>query len=152
VLLEARRNGFLYRSRRAELHREGHAPDYPATVATPWRLACDQLSAPAWALLNLLAWYVPDTIPLDQLLAPDTDPHTPRPGQRGVSTAADRPTPPAPAITELVAYGLLTHAGGAAGSVVGYPVAACAPNSEPITPCWLPTGSAGGVDPRPLSS
>jgi hypothetical protein len=73
VLLEARRNGFLYRSRRAELHREGHAPDYPATVATPWRLACDQLSAPAWALLNLLAWYAPDTIPLDHLLTPDTD-------------------------------------------------------------------------------
>jgi hypothetical protein len=123
VLLEARRNGFLYRSRRAELHREGHAPDYPATVATPWRLACDQLCAPEWALLNLLAWYAPDTIPLDQLLTPDTDHLTlPDPVNAASQPRLTDPLHQHRAILELVAYGLLTHAGGAAGSVVGYPL------------------------------
>ena len=112
MLLEARRNGFLYRSRRAELHREGHAPDYPATVATPWRLACDQLCAPAWALLNLLAWYAPDTIPLDQLLTPDTNHLTlPDPVNAASQPRLTDPLHQHRPITELVAYGLLTHAG-----------------------------------------
>jgi DNA-binding SARP family transcriptional activator len=102
----------LYRNRRAELHQQGHVPDYPDTVATTWQLTFDQLSSPARALLNLLAWYAPGAIPLDLLLAPDrgclrlTDP---------INTAL-RPLVTDSlqrhrAVTELIAYGLLTRAG-----------------------------------------
>jgi DNA-binding SARP family transcriptional activator len=102
----------LYRYRRAELHREGHAPDYPATVATTWQLAFDQLTPLARALLNLLAWYAPDTIPLDQLLAPDTDHlQLPEPVHTPLRPLLTDPLQQHRAITELVAYGLLTRAG-----------------------------------------
>jgi DNA-binding SARP family transcriptional activator len=102
----------LYRSRRAELHQQGHAPDYPATVATTWQLAFDQLSAPAQALLNVLAWYAPDTIPLDRLLTCDADRLT-------LAEPADRLLRPLltdalhrhRAITELISYSLLTRVG-----------------------------------------
>jgi DNA-binding SARP family transcriptional activator len=107
----------LYRSRRAELHQHGHAPDYPDTLATTWRLAFDQLSAPARAVLNLLAWYAPDTIPLDRLLTADAAslqlPDSIGPLLRPVlcdSLHQHR------AITELIGYGLLTRTG-PAGSV-----------------------------------
>ncbi|HEV7450292.1 MAG TPA: sigma-70 family RNA polymerase sigma factor [Pseudonocardiaceae bacterium] len=102
----------LYRYRRAELHREGHAPDYPATVATTWQLAFDQLTPLARALLNLLAWYAPDTIPLDQLLAPDTDHlQLPEPVHTPLRPLLTDPLQQHRAITELVAYGLLSRAG-----------------------------------------
>ncbi len=102
----------LYRVRRAELHQQGHAPDYPDTVSTTWQLAFDQLSPEARALLNLLAWYAPDAIPLDQLLNPDTD-HLVLPKQvesvlRPLLADELRQHR---AITELIAYGLVTHAG-----------------------------------------
>jgi DNA-binding SARP family transcriptional activator len=102
----------LYRSRRAELHRQGHAPDYPATVATTWQLAFDQLSAPAQALLNVLAWYAPDTIPLDRLLTCDTDRLTLGEPANGLlrpllTDALHRHR----AITELISFSLLTRAG-----------------------------------------
>lgn len=107
----------LYRCRRAELHQQGHAPDYPATVATTWQLAFDQLSAPARALLNLLAWYAPDTIPLDRLLTADTDhlklPEPVNTVLRPLLTDALRRHQ---AITELISYGLLTR-NGPGGSV-----------------------------------
>jgi DNA-binding SARP family transcriptional activator len=107
----------LYRCRRAELHQQGHAPDYPATVATTWQLAFDQLSAPARALLNLLAWYAPDTIPLDRLLTADTDhlklPEPVNTVLRPLLTDALRRHR---AITELISYGLLTR-NGPGGSV-----------------------------------
>jgi DNA-binding SARP family transcriptional activator len=107
----------LYRSRRAELHQQGHAPDYPATVATTWQLAFDQLSTPAQALLNVLAWYAPDTIPLDRLLTCDTD-------RLRIPDPANCPLRPLlidalhrhRAITELISYGLLTRVG-SGGSV-----------------------------------
>lgn len=102
----------LYRYRRAELHHEGHAPDYPATVATTWQLTFDQLTPLARALLNLLAWYAPDTIPLDQLLAPDTDHRQlPEPVDTPLRPLLSDPLQQHRAITELVAYGLLTRAG-----------------------------------------
>lgn len=102
----------LYRSRRAELHRQGHAPDYPATVATTWQLAFDQLSAPAQALLNVLAWYAPDTIPLDRLLTCDADRLTLGEPANGLlrpllTDALHRHR----AITELISFSLLTRAG-----------------------------------------
>jgi predicted ATPase len=108
----------LYRSRRAELHQQGHAPDYPETLATTWQLAFDQLSPSARALLNLLAWYAPDAIPLDRLLTAETD-HLQLPAP--VTAALARPLlndalHQQQAITELLAYGLLTR-GGPAGSV-----------------------------------
>jgi DNA-binding SARP family transcriptional activator len=102
----------LYRCRRAELHREGHAPDYPATVATTWQLTFDQLTPLARALLNLLAWYAPDTIPLDQLLDPATDHlQLPEPIHTTLRPLLIDPLQQHRAITELVAYGLLTRAG-----------------------------------------
>lgn len=102
----------LYRSRRAELHQQGHAPDYPATVATTWQLAFDQLSAPAQALLNVLAWYAPDTIPLDRLLTCDPDRLTLGEPADGLlrpllTDALHRHR----AITELISYSLLTRVG-----------------------------------------
>ncbi len=102
----------LYRDRRAELHREGHAPDYPDTVATTWQLTFDQLTPLARALLSLLAWYAPDTIPLDQLLAPDTDHlQLPEPVHTALWPLLIDQLQQHRAITELVAYGLLTRAG-----------------------------------------
>ncbi|MGH3825260.1 MAG: AAA family ATPase, partial [Pseudonocardiaceae bacterium] len=102
----------LYRSRRAELHQQGHAPDYPATVATTWQLAFEKLTPPAQALLNILAWYAPDTIPLDRLLTCDTDRLTLREPADGLlrpllSDALHRHR----AITELISYGLLSRIG-----------------------------------------
>jgi DNA-binding SARP family transcriptional activator len=102
----------LYRSRRAELHQQGHAPDYPATVATTWELAFDQLSTPAQALLNVLAWYHPGAVPLDRLLTCDTD----RLALREPAASLLRPLLSDAlhrhqAITELISYGLLTRAG-----------------------------------------
>jgi hypothetical protein len=58
----------LYRARRAELHREGVAPDYDKTVATTWTLAFEALDAPARAVLSLIAWCAPDEIPIKTLL------------------------------------------------------------------------------------
>jgi Helix-turn-helix domain/NB-ARC domain/Tetratricopeptide repeat len=101
----------LYRRHRAELHQHGDAPDYPATVATTWQLAFDQLTPLARALLNLLAWYASDAIPLDRLLTTDTD-HLPLPEQ--IETLlrpllADELCQHR-VVTELVFYGLLTRA------------------------------------------
>lgn len=101
----------LYRRRRAELHQRGHAPDYPATVATTWQLAFDQLTPRARALLNLLAWYASDAIPLDRLLTTDAD-HLALPEQIEVllqplmvdELCQHR------VVTELISYGLLTRA------------------------------------------
>ncbi|MGH3803206.1 MAG: AAA family ATPase, partial [Pseudonocardiaceae bacterium] len=102
----------LYRHRRAELHQQGHAPDYPKTVATTWQLTFEQLTPSARALLNLLAWYAPDTIPLDQLLAPATDHlQLPEPAQTMLRPLLIDPLHQHRAVTELVAYGLLTRAG-----------------------------------------
>lgn len=102
----------LYRSRRAELHQQGHAPDYPATVATTWQLAFDRLSCPAQALLNVLAWYAPDTIPLDRLLTCDPDRLTLDEPANGLlrpllTDALHRHR----AISELISYSLLTRVG-----------------------------------------
>ena len=102
----------LYRCRRAELHQQGHAPDYPATVATTWQLAFDELSSSARALLHLLAWYAPDAIPLDRLLTTDAG-HLEFPGPVSASLRAllTDPLQQHQGITELMAYGLLTHSG-----------------------------------------
>ncbi len=102
----------LYRRRRAALHREGYVPDYPATVATTWQLAFDRLPGPSRALLCLLTWYAADAIPLDLLLASDTD-RIELPGQVGERLRAllvdeihrHRAT------AELITYGLLTRSG-----------------------------------------
>jgi DNA-binding SARP family transcriptional activator len=102
----------LYRSRRAELHQQGHAPDYPATVATTWQLAFDQLSARAQALLNVLAWYAPDTIPLDRLLTCETDRLTLRePAHSLLMPLLADALLRHQAITELMSYSLLTRVG-----------------------------------------
>jgi DNA-binding SARP family transcriptional activator len=101
----------LYRNRRAELHQQGHAPDYPDTVATTWQLAFDQLSPPARALLNLLAWYATDAIPLDRLLAADPDSHKlVEPVNATLRPLLTDPLHRHRAVTELITYGLLTHA------------------------------------------
>jgi DNA-binding SARP family transcriptional activator len=102
----------LYRSRRAELHQQGRAPDYPDTVATTWQLAFDQLSPPARALLNLLAWYAPDVIPLDRLLTAETDQlQLPAPVTALLWPLLTDSLHQHKAITELLAYGLLTRSG-----------------------------------------
>ena len=107
----------LYRCRRADLHREGHAPDYPNTVATTWQLAFDQLGPSARAVLNLLAWYAPDLIPLDRLLTPDSAHLTlPDPVNTLLRPLLVDELRRHRAVTELIAYGLLTRAG-PAGSV-----------------------------------
>jgi DNA-binding SARP family transcriptional activator len=107
----------LYRSCRTELHQQGRAPDYPDTVATTWQLAFEQLCPSARALLNLLAWYAPDTIPLDRLLSSDTDHRElPEPVNTLLRPLLLDPLHRHRAITELITYGLLTRAG-PAGSV-----------------------------------
>jgi hypothetical protein len=104
----------LYCHRRAELHQQGHAPDYPDTVATTWQLAFDQLPPGGRALLNLLAWYAPDAIPLDQLLAPHPDGERLKlaePANTALRPLLSDPLQRHRAVTELIAYGLLTRAG-----------------------------------------
>lgn len=101
----------LYRCRRAELHGEGHAPDYPYTVATTWQLAFDQLSPSAQAVLNLLAWYAPHSIPLDRLLTPHADLTLPEPVNTLLQPLLADELHQHRVATELAAYGLLTRAG-----------------------------------------
>ncbi len=111
----------LYRRRRVDLHQQGHAPDYPDTVATTWTLAFDQLTPSARAVLNLLAWYAPHPIPLDRLLTPDTDRLTlPKPADELLRPLLIDELHQHRAVTELAAYGLLTRAG-SPGSVTVLP-------------------------------
>jgi DNA-binding SARP family transcriptional activator len=107
----------LYRDRRSELHQQGHVPDYPDTVATTWQLAFDQLSPSARALLNVLAWYASDAIPLDRLLAADPDRlKLAEPVNAALWPLVTDQLQRQRAVTELIAYGLLTR-GGPLGSV-----------------------------------
>lgn len=89
----------LYRDRSTELHEEGRPADYPHTVATTWQLAIDRLTKPAQALLNLLAFYAPDAIPVRRLLTAVDE------GPLADELARHR------AIGELCAYSLVTPAG-----------------------------------------
>jgi AAA ATPase domain/Tetratricopeptide repeat len=57
----------LYRS--TDLHQDGRPADYPHTVATTWQLAMDRLSESARFMLNVLAFYAPDAIPVHRLFA-----------------------------------------------------------------------------------
>jgi hypothetical protein len=54
----------FYRDRTAELLDDNPPDDYPHTVATTWQVAIDKLPEPARNLLNLLAHYAPDSIPI----------------------------------------------------------------------------------------
>jgi len=101
----------LYRCRRAELHQQGHAPDYPATVATTWQLAFSQLSPAARAVLNLLAWYAPDTIPLDRLFSPGIDIELPAPAEALLRSLIIDELHRHQTVTELITYGLLSRSG-----------------------------------------
>ena len=82
----------LYRDRGAELHAEGRPADYPHTVATTWQLAMDRLTDQARELLNLIARYAPDAIPVHLLLSSWDELTRHR------------------AIGELIAYGLVSPA------------------------------------------
>jgi hypothetical protein len=107
----------LYRRHRAALHREGHLPDYPATVATTWQIAFDQLATPSRALLYLLAWYAPEAIPLDRLLAPNTDQiELPEPVGALLRPLLVDEIQRHRAISDLLAYSLITR-DGSGGSV-----------------------------------
>ncbi|HKO54623.1 MAG TPA: FxSxx-COOH system tetratricopeptide repeat protein [Thermoanaerobaculia bacterium] len=54
----------LFRTRRDELWKDEEPPeDYPATVATTWSLAFDQLSPEAIALMNMASVLAPEPIP-----------------------------------------------------------------------------------------
>jgi hypothetical protein len=59
----------LYRDRSAELHKDGRPADYPHTVSTTWQLAIDRLSEKARDMLNVLAFYAPDAIPVQLLFS-----------------------------------------------------------------------------------
>ncbi len=89
----------LYRARGTELHADGRPSDYPHTVATTWQLAIDRLSERARTLLNLLAFYAPDAIPVRRLLTSVNE------GPLADELAQHR------AIGELCAYSLVTQAG-----------------------------------------
>jgi hypothetical protein len=101
----------LYRGRRSELHGQGRLPDYPHTVTTTWQMAIDRLSATARALLNILCFYAPDSIPVHLLLTPRTPAEI---------TLPDAVEPPLRvllndelarhrAVGDLLAYGLITQ-------------------------------------------
>ncbi|MGW6934579.1 SEFIR domain-containing protein [Lentzea sp. NPDC054927] len=58
----------FYQDRSAELHTEGElADDYPHTVATTWLLAIEKMSPPARLILNTIAYFAPDSIPISVL-------------------------------------------------------------------------------------
>lgn len=100
----------LYRDRSTELHADGRPADYPHTVATTWQLAMDRLSANARAVLNLLAFYAPYTIPIHRLLAFANT------GDEEIRPLADELARHR-AIGELCAYSLVTPAGSDAVTV-----------------------------------
>lgn len=83
----------LYRDRSEDLHKEARPADYPQTVATTWELAINRLSDTSREMLNILAFYAPDAIPVHRLF-PGID-------------ELDRYR----AIGELYSYSLITHSG-----------------------------------------
>jgi hypothetical protein len=83
----------LYRNREADLHQQGRPADYLHTIATTWQLAIDRLSADARKMLNVIAFYAPDAIPLHLIF--------------GSWDEWDRHR----AIGELHGYGLITRTG-----------------------------------------
>jgi Tetratricopeptide repeat len=83
----------LYRDRAEDLHKEAPPADYPHTVATTWELAINRLSDTSREMLNVLAFYAPDAIPVHRLLV-------------GIDEL-DRYR----AIGELYSYSLITHSG-----------------------------------------
>jgi DNA-binding SARP family transcriptional activator len=136
----------LYRSRRAELHQHGRPPDYPDTVATTWQLAFNQLSPTARALLNLVAWYAPDIIPLDRLLSPDTEHLTlPEPVNTLLGPLLRDPLLRNQAITELITYGLLSRAGPRGSVTVHRLVQAVTADQLTVSKdhdCWIEAAAA----------
>ncbi len=75
----------LYHTHQRELLNRPPATDYPATVATTWEIPFQQIErqAPASAgLLNLLAFFAPDAIPRDVIVAGAK--HLPEPLQTAV--------------------------------------------------------------------
>ncbi|MDR6594539.1 toll/interleukin-1 receptor domain-containing protein [Saccharothrix longispora] len=57
----------FYRERSADLLSDGQPVDYPHTVATTWLLAIGQLTPPARRILDTIAYFAPDSIPLSVL-------------------------------------------------------------------------------------
>jgi len=101
----------LFQTRRAELWEKERPPlDYPATVATTWDLAFQQLqrASPAGAdLLNLCAFLAPDDIPQD-LLSGEAQ-HLPPP----LAEAVADPLTFDEAVAALLHYSLLERTGDA---------------------------------------
>jgi tetratricopeptide (TPR) repeat protein len=57
----------FYQDRSAELHADGQPDDYPHTVATTWVLAIEKMSASARLVLDTIAYFAPDSIPVSVL-------------------------------------------------------------------------------------
>ncbi|MFC3890516.1 tetratricopeptide repeat protein [Lentzea rhizosphaerae] len=57
----------FYQDRSAELHADGQPDDYPHTVATTWVLAIEKMSASARLILDTIAYFAPDSIPVSVL-------------------------------------------------------------------------------------
>ncbi|NKE62417.1 tetratricopeptide repeat protein [Lentzea sp. PSKA42] len=54
----------FYQDRSADLHTDGQPDDYPHTVATTWLLAIEKMSPSALLILNTIAYFAPDSIPV----------------------------------------------------------------------------------------
>lgn len=57
----------FYQDRSAELHSDGQPDDYPHTVATTWVLAIEKMSPSARLILDTIAYFAPDSIPVSVL-------------------------------------------------------------------------------------
>jgi hypothetical protein len=57
----------FYQDRSAELHADGQPDDYPHTVATTWVLAIEKMSPSARLILDTIAYFAPDSIPVSVL-------------------------------------------------------------------------------------
>lgn len=57
----------FYRERSADLHAESQPDDYPHTLATTWLLAIGKLSLTARQILDTIAYFAPDSIPIPVL-------------------------------------------------------------------------------------
>ncbi|WP_410672085.1 tetratricopeptide repeat protein [Amycolatopsis sp. cmx-4-68] len=57
----------FYRERSADLHADGQPDDYPHTLATTWLLAIGKLSPAARQILDTIAYFAPDSIPIPVL-------------------------------------------------------------------------------------
>jgi hypothetical protein len=98
----------LYREHRPQLHRLGDAPDYDLRVGTTWGVSFQMLPTTSQTILNVLAWFAPEMIPLDLLSRPSPIDGVPDAIADQVDAAFTHEIDYLNAVSALSGYGLAT--------------------------------------------